>query len=97
MTLKAIEMVVKTFEITVVDPLTDVEDQWLEARAVDNDYDCSVNQSGRIVLIEGPETIYELIEFLGEHEFLHDIGLIREIVQYEPQYESEMLIEVEFE
>ena len=98
MILTAIKMVTKTFEITLVDPISPAELEWLEVQVTDEDWIVAVNQNHRILLIEGPETIYEVITALAEHEFLHDIGLIREICDYEPVYdEDEMLIQVEFD
>lgn len=87
-----ITMMTKVFEITVVDPLTDMEFQWLEAHAVENNYDVAVNRTGLILMIEGPESIYELAEFLGEHQFISDIGLIKESITYEPQYDEPLIL-----
>lgn len=97
MILTAIKMVTKTFEITLVDPISQAELEWLEVETTDEDWDVGINQNGRILLIEGPETIHEVISILANHEFMHDIGLIREICDYEPVYDDEMLIEVEFD
>lgn len=95
--LTAITMMSKTFEITVVDPISSAEFEWLELKAVDEDVEVALNKSGRILLVDGFEDVYQLISFISQHEFIHDIGLIREVIEYEPQYEDEMLIEVEFE
>lgn len=93
--LTAITMVSKRFEITVVDSITAAEFQWFEAM-IEGEAECALNKNGRILLVEGFETIYDLIAHLSEHEFIHDVGLIREVIDYEPQYE-ENLIEVEFD
>lgn len=102
MILTAIKMITKRFEITVVDPITRAEFEWFEAmltsEAFDQgwkDVDCSLSASGLILLVEGVESIYDLISVLAEHEFMHDIGLIKEISDYEPQFEEEMLITVD--
>ena len=97
MILTAIKMVTKTFEITVVDPISQKEFEWFESNVCREGVDCALNKSGRMLIVEGLEDVHELISILAEHEFIHDIGLIREIVDYEPVYDDEMLIEVEFE
>lgn len=99
MILKAIKMVTKRFEITFTEPVTQREFAWFEATMVSDVFDmygvdadmpeCTMTNNGRIILVEGYETIYDLIKTLAEHEFIHDIGLIKEIVDYEPQYEEE--------
>ena len=96
--LKAIVMVSKRFEITVVDPISDAEFQWFETNVCREGVDCSLVKSGRILLVEGLESIYELISILAEHEFVHDIGLIKEVIDYEPQYDDdELKYLIEFE
>lgn len=98
MMVTAVRMVNKVFKITVVDPVTPAEMQWFESNTTDNGWEAAVTESGRIILVEGPETIYELISVLAEHEFLHDIGLIEESIIYEPEYENEeQLIQIEFD
>ena len=86
----------KVFKLTLTDPLSPAEIEWLVMQSEEADFDVAVNQSGRIVLLEGPQTIEELIKFLSEHEFAFDIGLIEETIQYEPIYDTPHY-EVEFD
>ena len=96
--IQAIKMVTKVFEITVIDNITRAEHEWFELQTTRYGWDVALTKSGRILMVEGPETIYELIEVLAEHEFVHDIGLIREVINYEPQYADEdMHFVVEFD
>lgn len=90
--LKAITMVTKRFEITVVDPITRAEFEWFECEITRHAWDAGLTTGGRILMVEGPETIYELIEVLADHEFIHDVGLIKEVIDYEPQYDDEDLL-----
>lgn len=87
--LKAIVMMQKRFEITVVDPITQAEFDWFYDMLPSEEMDCSLTNNGRILMVEGVEDIYELVSILAEHEFVHDIGLIREVIDYEPQYDDE--------
>lgn len=87
--LKAITMVTKRFEITVVDPISRAEFEWFEMNVTREGVDCAITNNGRILMVDGLETIYELVEILAEHEFIHDIGLIREVIDYEPQFDDE--------
>lgn len=103
--LKAIKMVTKRFEITVVDPISNAELDWFECMvlssdiALENDQpiEMSLTSNGRILMVEGLEDIYQLISLMAEHEFIHDIGLIKEVIDYEPIYEDEQLITIEFD
>ncbi len=86
-------MVVKRFEITFNCEVTTAEVEWFK-EDLDEDMHATLSKSQRILLIEGVEDVYKLIELLAKNEFIHDIGLIREIVDYEPEYkDEEMLIQ----
>ena len=89
MILTSITMVTKRFEITLTDPLTQAEFEWFELKATDEDADAAMTNNGRILMVDGLEDIYQLISLLSEHEFIHDIGLIKEVIDYEPQFDDE--------
>ena len=85
------------FEVTVTEPITNAEFDWFEMNAIEDGYESALSSSGRILLIEGPENIHETIGLLAQYEFMEDIGLIKEIVDYEPEWEDEDKFIVEFE
>lgn len=87
-TITAITMVIRQFEVTVSDPITRAEFEWFECETTRYAWDCAMTPNGRILMVEGPDDIHELIGVLAEHEFVHDIALIKEVATYEPQYED---------
>ena len=87
--LKSIIMMSKRFEITVIDPITPSEFDWFGEMLPEETMQCTLTSNGRILMVEGVESIYELVAILAEHEFVHDIGLIKEVIDYEPQYDDE--------
>ena len=100
MILTAITMVTKRFELTMIEPVTQAEFGWFEMCLTEDfeNAECTITQSGRIIMVEGLETIHELISVLAQNEFMHDLGLIREVIDYEPQFEDdELLIAIEFD
>ena len=100
MILTAITMVTKRFELTMIEPVTQAEFGWFEMCLTEDfeNAECTITQSGRIIMVEGLETIHELISVLAQNEFMHDLGLIKEVIDYEPQFEDdELLIAIEFD
>lgn len=84
--MRTIDMVTKTFEIYMLDPISGVEFEWWEMGVTRYAWNTTLTNSGRILLVEGPEDIRELIAVLVEHEFHLDIGNIKETTHYEPIY-----------
>lgn len=83
-------MITKTYEITLTEPVSDAEIEWLDMLTTEEEWELAVNQSRRIVLVAGPEDVRDLIKVLAQNEFADDIGLIREIVEYEPIYDDQL-------
>ena len=88
-------MVESYFEVTLIDSMTDEEFDWLgETIHRENKWDSTMNASGRILVIEGPEDVQELISMLAQLQFADDVGHIRQITDYTVERE---MIAVEFE
>ena len=83
----------KTFEITFTDPVTDAEFAYWESIVCREGAETTMTNNGRIISLETDITIEELCKVLGRAGFADDVGLIREIVEYEP---DRKMIEVEF-
>ena len=85
-------MVHNRFEVTLLEPLVEVEALILITDAENKKWDLKVNQNGRILTIEGPKTIKPLIKFLANIGLGPDVGLIKRITEYEPdEYEKEFM------
>ena len=84
------------FEVILVTPLTDHEIGYLEMLITEDELDFHINASGRIVVIEA-DHIEEITGYFQEMGLIEDIGLIRHITEYEPQFEHGTKILVEFE
>ena len=82
-----------TYEITLIDPLTDHEYAWIEEVMGREGDECAVNHNGRILLIETEDEINEVISLLARLELADDVGMIRQIVEYVPERN---MIEIEF-
>lgn len=83
-------MVHNRFEITLLEPLVQVEALVIIMEAENKRWNLVVNQTGRILTIEGPKTIKPVIKFLANIGLGPDVGLIKKITEYEPdQYEKE--------
>lgn len=88
-------MVHKRFEITVIEPIYEIESLVLVLAAERKKWDIHIVNSGRIMVLEGPKTIKTVIKFLTEVGFNDDVGLIKEITEYEPDYYTKDLIAFE--
>ena len=85
-------MIHTRFEVTLLDPLIDVEALYFIAAAEVMNWDLVVAKEGRILVLEGPKTIKPVIKWLAEHDLGPDVGLIRKIVDYDPdEYENEFV------
>jgi len=85
-------MVHTRFEVTILEPLIDIEAIGLVMAADNKKWDINVIPSGRIITIEGPKTIRPVIKFLAYLGLADDVGLIRKIVEYEPDdYQKEFM------
>ena len=83
----------KTYEITLVDPLTEHEYAWLEEQIGRQGFDTAVNSNGRILLIESEDEVEEIITLLARCGIADDVGLIRQIIEFEPE---RRMVELEF-
>ena len=85
-------MVHTRFEITILEPLIDIEAIELVLAAGVKGWDLLSTASGRIITIEGPKTIKPILKFLARQGYAEDVGLIKKIVEYEPDtYEKEFM------
>ncbi len=91
MSIKAITMIVKRFEITFDCEISEAEVNWFKEQLSEEQH-AVLSKSHRILLVDGFEDIYALIEELASNEFVHDIGLIREVIDYEPVYQEDDLL-----
>jgi len=83
-------MVHTRFEVTILEPLIDIEAIGISMAADNKKWDVSIVASGRIITIEGPKTIKPVIKFLAYLGLADDVGLIKKIVEYEPDdYQKE--------
>lgn len=76
-----------TVEITLTDPLTESEVVYLVDQFDRKDYECVVNQSGRILLVATDE-LEDVLQLLGRFGYLTSVGLIRVIMEFEPQWDE---------
>ena len=86
-------MVHTRFEVTILEPLIDIEALGLLMAAENKKWDINVVASGRIIVIEGPKTIKPIIKFLAIMGLADDVGLIKKIVEYEPDDYSKEFVE----
>ena len=86
--------VLSTYEITMVEPLTETEFVFLEGMASREGDQVAMNQNGRIFLWETDLEIEEVIEVVARAGFADDVGLIKKITEYEPE---RSMIEIEFD
>ena len=86
--------ILSTYEITLLDPLTEAEFTFFEGIACREGDQVAANQNGRILLWETDLEVEEVIKVMGRAGFADDIGLIKKITEYEPE---RSMIEIEFE
>ena len=85
-------MVHTRFEITLQEPLLEIEAVGLMIASENKKWALQVVQSGRIIVIEGPKTVKPIIKFLAIMGLGPDVALIRKIEDYEPdEYEKEFV------
>lgn len=85
-------MVHTRFEVTLMEPLLEIEAIGLVMASQNKKWDINVIQSGRILVIGGPKTIKPIIKFLAIMGLGPDVGLIKKIEEYEPdEYEKEFI------
>ena len=78
------------FEVTIrEEPLSDIEIFVMQAIADTNEVEFSVSKSGRIVLFSKVADIKTLITILADMGLAEEIGLIKEIKEYWPEYDDE--------
>ena len=78
------------FEVTIRDePLSEVEVLFMQTVADDHDVDFSVSKSGRVVLFSKVENMHALAEILADMGIAQEIGLIKEVREYWPEYDDE--------
>ena len=91
-------MIHTRFEITLQEPLLEIEAVSLMIAVERKKWGLNVVQSGRIIVIEGPKTVKPIIKFLAIMGLGPDVGLIRKIEDYEPdEYEKEFVEIVEID
>jgi len=86
-------MVHTRFEVTILEPLIDIEALGLTMAAENKSWDINIVSSGRIIVIEGPKTIKPIIKFLAFMGLADDVGLIKKIVEYEPDDYAKEFVE----
>lgn len=83
-------MVHTRFEVTILEPLIEIEALAVVMAAENKKWDINLNE--RIIVIEGPKSIKVVIKFLAYLGLSSDVGLIRKIVEYDPDdYEKEFM------
>ena len=87
-----INMVQRRFEVTLMEALIEVEANMLIDMATAQGFQLVANKQGLILVIEGPEDVREVVSFLAKTGFAAEVGLIREIVDYEPEISAEELL-----
>ena len=84
-----------TYEITLLEPMNEVEFAFAELIITDKyKMDVAMTSSGRILLLEGEQDVEEVVSIMAALGFADDVGLIRQIVEYVPDRE---MIEIDFE
>ena len=77
-------MITRRFEIYILEPLSDLERVVFETALDISDYDHAIPKSGHLIMLEGPENIYEVIQWVADSGLGDHLGNIREVVDYEP-------------
>lgn len=86
--------ILSTYEITLIEPLTETEFVFVEGLASREGDQVAMNSNGRILLWETDIEIDEVIAVMARAGFAEDIGLIKKITEYEPE---RSMIEIEFD
>jgi len=85
-------MVHTRFEVTILEPIIEIEAMTIVMAAEARGWEANIMSSGRILIINGPKQVKNLIKFLAMLGFCDDVGLIRKIVDYEQDdYEKELM------
>lgn len=85
-------MVHTRFEITLMEPLLEIEAVGLLIAIENKKWNLNVVNSGRIIVIDGPKTVKPIIKFLANMGLGPDVALIKRICEYEPdEYEKEFI------
>ena len=79
------KMVTREFEIVFDEEITDLEVEWFKKQLPKSSH-CTMGRTNRIMLVDGFQDINELIKALAKNEFMMDIMNIKEIVNYEPEW-----------
>ena len=78
----------KRFEVTIIDEeLWEGEQDIVKLIAAMNDINVAISKSGRIITLDNVETIYDCIKIIAKFGLAEEVGLIREITDYEPNLE----------
>ena len=85
-------MVHTRFEVTLLEPLLEIEAIGLIMASQNKKWDINVIHSGRMLVIGGPKTVKPIIKFLAHMGLGPDVGLIKKIEEYEPdEFEKEFV------
>ena len=77
------------FEVTVVDyPLTEMEEFWVQTVAELEDIEVTISKSKRIILFSNIGDIHILIRIVARMGLAEDVGMIKEITEYFPNWET---------
>ncbi len=85
-----------TKEFTIVDPLTNEEAAHLVLIAKKRNLACTVNKAGRIIVFEANDLV-DCTDILSACGLIEDIGLIKEITEYDVQELFEPRIKIELD
>ena len=78
-------MVTHEFEVVFDEEITELEVDWFKSQLPGSAH-CTMGKSNRIMLVDGFETIHDLIKALAKNEFMLDIVNIKEVINYEPEW-----------
>ncbi len=82
------------FEVTILDfPLEQLEIDCFKLYAEKHKIGMSVSQSGLIICFDKVKNIKSLIKILAEIGLAEEVGLIREITEYNPHIEYEEFLD----
>ena len=85
-----VETTHKYFEVTIRDyAIDEVEAMYIQLVCEKSDVEFSISKSGRIILFSNIKDIKDLIKVLSEMGLAEDIGVIKEITEYWPEYADE--------
>ena len=77
------------FEVTIAgEELSELEILWFYAAFENADFDFTISKSGRIMLFDGVKDIKELVKILADIGLADDIGCIKGITEYFPDYDT---------